>query len=320
MKCPQIRIHLKEYHDGNLTSELAGQIAAHLGTCDECAKELAFLQSYLPCAKKIPLRKAPSQFAAIVEQKISNSIPPVPKTTVSFQQIFRLLPIPVTALASILLVITFLFASNNPLKFIQNKQDKELTPDRLTRYSAQTESKAAADDQGVSNQSADKDKAQAESLQTLTAASDQINGGINQLPVLTLIIKTPVSGNKKEAAPIAASETSLQTNKSVVEEIDSKTDSKITGPSKDAEFSQIGLTPIIDNLRAIIINLGGKWTVSTASPGTKPSSELMFTLPAGNYQDFLASISQYGEVKSPYPPIGAGDREMITIKMQLVLE
>lgn len=288
MKCSQIRTYLKEYYDGNLTSELTGQIAAHIGTCAECAKELAFLQSYLDCTKEITMRKAPSQLATKVEQKLLEQKLPkhflLTSPLGSFWKGLRRLPVPVTALASILLIIIFVFAANNSLKFAQNGQDKDLNSGRANR--------------------------------------------INPVPVLTLIIKTPVSGNKKEtvkkeAASMAASESLRQLSKSTVDESISESN----GSLKNAGVNQTAITPNLDNLanlegnlKTIILKWGGKWTVPTVSPGTNPVPELILTLPIHNYKNFLAGIRQYGELKQPYPSIDAKNQETITIKLQMVAE
>jgi anti-sigma factor RsiW len=310
---------LKEYHDGNLASGLTEQIAAHIETCAECAKELAFLQSYLRCTKEISMRKAPSQLAAKVDQKLLNSKRPRFSPLGPFWNSLRRLPVPVSALAGILLVIIFVFAANNSLKFAQNRQDKDLNSSHPAPYPAQAELKVAADDLRSSGQPADKEKAPAVSTRKLTGATGRANR-INPPPVLTLIIKTPVSGNKKEAASMAAPESLRQLSKSAADESISET----TGSSKSAETSQTASPPIIDNLqanlKAIIIRWGGKWVIPAISPGIKPAPELIFTLPAQNYQNFLAGIRQYGEVKQPYPSIDAPDQEIVTIKLQMVTE
>jgi anti-sigma factor RsiW len=45
MNCEGVRLHIEDYHDGELPGELAGQVAAHLRTCHGCGRELELLQA-----------------------------------------------------------------------------------------------------------------------------------------------------------------------------------------------------------------------------------------------------------------------------------
>jgi hypothetical protein len=322
MRCSLIRIYLKEYQGGNLAPELMAQITDHLATCDDCVGELAFLQSYLHCTTKIPVRKAPSQFAAKVEQKLSKTKPPATMADGFFVAIFHRLP--VTALASILLILTLIFVANHPLQLSPEKRGQKLTPGPRSQYSVKTDSKAAAGKAAPSNPSAGGVKPGAESIQSVMNAASRVDTEINPLPVLTLTMKLPVSGNKKGAEPMAAPKKASELSKNTAGGTDLKitpeTAPETTGSSQNAVIDQAAVTPVIDHLRKIIIKLGGKWAVSTVNPGVKPIPELTFTLPARNYQNFLASLEQYGTVQQPYPSIDLEGQKMITIKLEIVVQ
>jgi len=45
MNCEEIRLHIEDYHDGELPDKLAEQVAAHVRACHECARELELLQA-----------------------------------------------------------------------------------------------------------------------------------------------------------------------------------------------------------------------------------------------------------------------------------
>jgi hypothetical protein len=45
MNCEDARLHIEDYHDGELPGELAGQIAAHVQDCRDCGRELEMLRA-----------------------------------------------------------------------------------------------------------------------------------------------------------------------------------------------------------------------------------------------------------------------------------
>jgi hypothetical protein len=311
MKCSQIRIYLKEYHHGSLDAELAGQITAHVASCDDCAKELAFLQSYLHSVKKIPVQKAPSQLAANVIQKIALSKDTVSRDATPFWKRFQPLPVPVTALAGMLLVIIFGYAAYHSLSLFPKNQDKNLAERDGASYAAPIKTKE--EDAGVPNLSAGQRKSTATSLQAVADGAGKASR-IGPLPVLTLILSTAVSADKKEAALQAAPDSSRLLNKSTAYE----TSSEPNDSSRNTESVPPSQNPVMEKLQALIRKCGGQYTLPTESPGTKTVPELIVTLPANHYRNFLAGIREYGEVKQPAGNIGAKDGEMVTIKLEVL--
>src|SRR5512136_2969276 len=45
MNCEDARLHIEDYHDGELPDELAEQVAAHVRDCCECGRELELLRA-----------------------------------------------------------------------------------------------------------------------------------------------------------------------------------------------------------------------------------------------------------------------------------
>lgn len=312
MKCSQIRLYLKEYNDGQLDAALTGQITAHIHSCNECANELNFLQSYWHTVKKIPIRKAPAQFAVKVEQKIAGSKISAHSAMRPFWGKIRPLLVPATALAGILLMTIGMFAVYNPFKFALNKQNNNLAPGQPVPYSY-TGPKAATEVPEKSRQLAKQDKAQGTSMQSLADTAGRTVEN-NAIPSLTLIIKLPASTNKKEAAPMAVLESSGQTSNSMSDDNGSESN----GSLPNAEIGHSVPAPVIEKIEAVTIRLGGKLNVQSANSGSPAVSKLLVTLPSVNYQDFLTGIRQYGEFKEPISPVDLGDRKMITLMLELM--
>ena len=311
MKCSQIQLYLKQYHDGVLDTVLTQEISAHIRSCDACAQELTFLQSYLHTVKKIPVRKAPAQFTAKVNQKITGMNETVRHA--SFVKKLLPLPVPATAFAGIVLVIIIIAATYNPFKLALNKQDKNLAPVQPASDKALAKPKTAANVPRSPVQLADKEKEPVSSVQTLADGTGR-PGGNNMIPVLTLMIKAPVSGDKKKAAPAAAFKSSRQLNEGVSDD----TGSPSSGSAPNAEIDQTGLNPVIEKIRAVIMKWGGTMELQSARSGSQPASELLVTLPTVHYQDFLSGIRQFGELKEPVSAFSK-EQEMITIKLELMI-
>jgi hypothetical protein len=70
MNCEDMKLHIEEYHDGELPDELAEEVAAHLRGCHECGRELELLQAedrlYRSYAERLPGQL--SNMAAIWER------------------------------------------------------------------------------------------------------------------------------------------------------------------------------------------------------------------------------------------------------------
>ncbi len=74
MNCPEVQEQLSAYHDGELKPQVRSRVAAHVASCDDCAKQLSEFESYSEAFKKLPQPEAPpSVWAGIASESVQSS-------------------------------------------------------------------------------------------------------------------------------------------------------------------------------------------------------------------------------------------------------
>ncbi len=70
MKCRTVQKRLSEYVDGRAAAGIARSIEEHCASCDDCAKELAFLRSYRKSMSALQRKSAPADFLEKLNRRL----------------------------------------------------------------------------------------------------------------------------------------------------------------------------------------------------------------------------------------------------------
>jgi hypothetical protein len=73
VNCPEVQSRLSAYHDGELSTDVAAQVAAHLADCSSCAAELASFVRLSQLSRRLTDPPVPSQIWTDLETRLQGS-------------------------------------------------------------------------------------------------------------------------------------------------------------------------------------------------------------------------------------------------------
>jgi hypothetical protein len=319
MKCVKIRELLRDYlrQETDLQTRLA--VTSHLGTCDSCARELAFLKAYYARVGSLPAMKAPDDFLVNVKQRLEQTGNGRENTRErkspwysglagsKIPRVFWGAPI-----AGVLTVALVVFLTFNPFqigqKLRQGAKEPLGAPENLAGMTQNDESKEMITSGSSQSQSNSAPGVVAEERTSsgaigLMNAADSVNGddsnrGKGRQPVgeqiITFTMVQPVLRSNKSLFNADANED----QRKGIEE--SETDQNALSEKqvlKKEEGPSASNTTMVLMVKAIIKSLAGE-IVREELGKENGQLSLFIRIPAQSYPVFLEKLREIGSVNS----------------------
>jgi hypothetical protein len=312
MKCDKIRELLRDYLRGQTDSQTTGAVTTHLGTCEDCARELAFLKAYYSKIGSLENLKAPDSLLINIKQQLAQTGNKAETSRWSKLWVWKA-PQIAGALAVALIVLLVFNPFQNGQKL---RQDAKLLQETAPQTAA---SKDQSQEMGVlgSTQS-QSNSALAPEMEKQTLAANGVPAGVAPIsgegsqtaggePTrerrIIFTMRKPTVMESKAFDDVGASK--MERSAALKTEMEQKPETEKSGLKKEQDPAAFNSTGVLA-VKALIKSVAGEVIKEDFEGNGQPPS-LLIRIPVQNYTVFLAKLQEIGSITSegsaaPPPP------------------